>query len=108
MPFDLPETTKKLDSTTKTKNNKSIDSFNGEETKDELVEDSFAERKAGDMASIPPPTLKNNQNALNRQTLPFSFRLFSGALKIDPKDIHAVANQMIFEINDLAGQLLIL
>ena len=59
MPFDLPETTNNLDST-KTKNNKSMDSFEGEETKDELVDDSFAERKAGDMASIPPPTLKNN------------------------------------------------
>jgi len=27
----------------------------------------------------------------------------NGQIKIDPKDIHAVANQMLFEINLLAG-----
>lgn len=32
----------------------------------------------------------------------------SGSLKIDPKDIHAVANQLLFEVNLTAGQLLIL
>lgn len=29
-------------------------------------------------------------------------------MKIDPKDIHAVSNQMLFEINLLAGNMLIL
>lgn len=40
--------------------------------------------------------------------MPFSYRLFNGTIKIDPKDFHAVANQMLFEINLMAGQLLIL
>lgn len=40
--------------------------------------------------------------------MPFSSRLLSGQLKIDPKDVHAVANQMLFEINLLAGNMLIL
>ena len=35
--------------------------------------------------------------------MPFSARLFSGQIKIDHKDVHAVANQMLFEINLLAG-----
>lgn len=43
-----------------------------------------------------------------RQTKSFSMRLLSGAMNIDPKDIHSVANQMLFEINMLAGQMLIL
>lgn len=29
-------------------------------------------------------------------------------MKVDSKDIHAVANQMLFEINLLAGKMLIL
>ena len=40
--------------------------------------------------------------------MPFSYRLFNGSIKIDHRDVHAVANQMLFEINLLAGQLLIL
>ena len=32
----------------------------------------------------------------------------NGSLKIDPNDINGVANQMIFEINLLAGKMLIL
>ena len=39
--------------------------------------------------------------------MPFSHRLFNGSIKIDHRDVHAVANQMLFEINLLAGQLLI-
>ena len=37
------------------------------------------------------------------QRTPFSKRLLTGLIKIDPKDIHAVANQMLFEINLVAG-----
>lgn len=42
------------------------------------------------------------------QRTPFSSRLLSGLIKIDPKDVHAVANQMLFEINLTAGRLLVL
>ena len=72
------------------------------------VDDSFNEHKLQDFAAI--PKLKDNQNAgqLNRQSMPFSHRLFNGSIKIDHRDVHAVANQMLFEINLLAGQLLIL
>jgi hypothetical protein len=52
--------------------------------------------------------LKNNKSALNKITKPFSERLRSGELKIDPSDIYSVANTMIFEINLLAGKMLIL
>ena len=52
--------------------------------------------------------LKNNKNALIRNSKPFSQRLKSGEINIDVTDIHAVANQMIFEINLLAGKTLIL
>ena len=48
---------------------------------DDAIDDSFAENKFQDFSVI--PTLKNNQNALNRQNLPFSTRLFSGQIKID-------------------------
>jgi hypothetical protein len=54
------------------------------------------------------PMLKNNKNALIRNSKPFSQRLKSGEINIDVTDIHAVANQMIFEINLLAGKTLIL
>lgn len=54
------------------------------------------------------PMLKNNKNALIRNTKPFSQRLKNGELKIDTNDINAVANQMIFEINLLAGKTLVL
>ena len=80
-----------------------------EETKDDETnnDDSFAENKLNDFGAI--PTLKSKQNAqLNRQTMPLSYRLFNGSIKIDHRDVHAVANQMLFEINLLAGQLLIL
>lgn len=66
--------------------------------------ESFSERK--NQTNI--PSLKNNKNALNKTTKPFSERLLSGQLKIDPNDHYAVANQMIFEINLLAGKMLIL
>ena len=45
---------------------------------------------------------------MNKNSKPFSDRLLSGELKIDPNDSHSVANQMIFEINLLAGKMLIL
>ena len=45
---------------------------------------------------------------MNKHSRPFSDRLLSGELKIDPNDPFAVANQMIFEINLLAGKMLIL
>ena len=38
------------------------------------------------------PMLKNNKNALIRNTKPFSQRLKNGELNIDVNDIHAVAN----------------
>ena len=66
--------------------------------------DSGSERKLS--ANI--PILKNNKNALDRNTKPFSFRLTNGILKIDIKDQQAVANQMLFQINLLAGKMLIL
>mgnify|MGYP000981815385 CR=1 FL=1 len=54
------------------------------------------------------PMLKNNKNALVRNTKPFSQRLKNGELNIDTNDIHAVANQMIFEMNLFAGKTLVL
>ena len=79
-----------------------------EETREAEINenDTFNELKQENFTAI--PQLRNNKNALNRTTLPFSARLFSGHIKVDHKDIHAVANQMLFEINLLAGQLLIL
>lgn len=38
----------------------------------------------------------------------FSQRILDGSLKLDVSDIHGVANQMVFEINLLAGKMLIL
>lgn len=52
--------------------------------------------------------LKNNKNALIRNTKPFSQRLKTGELKVDIRDPHAVANQMMFEINLLAGKTIVL
>ena len=72
-----------------------------EETKEADPNDSFAELKQQNFTAI--PQLRNNKNALNRTSMPFSARLFSGQIKIDHKDVHAVANQMLFEINLLAG-----
>ena len=54
------------------------------------------------------PTQMPKKAALAKNTKPFSFRLKSGELNIDIGDIHAVANQMIFEINLLAGKTLTL
>ena len=70
---------------------------------DDDADDSFNEHKLHDFATV--PLLKDNQNAgqLNRQSMPFSYRLFNGSIKIDHRDVHAVANQMLFEINLLAG-----
>jgi hypothetical protein len=45
---------------------------------------------------------------MNKATKPFSERLLNGELKIDSNDAYAIANQMIFEINLLAGKMLIL
>lgn len=50
--------------------------------------ESFSERK--NQTNI--PSLKNNKNALNKSTKPFSERLLSGQFKIDPNDPYAVAN----------------
>jgi hypothetical protein len=74
--------------------------------KEEDAFESFSERKAH--TNI--PTLKNNKNALNQATYvkSFSDRILNGSLKIEPNDIQAVANQMIFEINLMAGKMLIL
>jgi hypothetical protein len=36
--------------------------------------------------------LKNNKNAMNKRSRPFSERLASGELKIDVTDINAVAS----------------
>ena len=38
----------------------------------------------------------------------FSERIASGKLKVDSKDLHAIANMMLFEFNLVAGRLLIL
>ena len=51
---------------------------------------------------------QNNATQLNRQSLPFSTRLFNGSIRIDHRDVNAVANQLLIEINIVAGQLLIL
>lgn len=50
--------------------------------------ESFSERK--NQTNI--PSLKNNKNALNKTTKPFSERLLSGQLKIDQHDPYAVSN----------------
>lgn len=50
--------------------------------------ESFSERK--NQTNI--PSLKNNKNAMNKATKPFSERLMNGELKIDPNDAYAVAN----------------
>lgn len=85
-----------------------------EETKDDEVDDadadnSFAEGKTENFGPIPAmQRSKQNATQLNRQSLPFSTRLFNGSIRIDHRDVNAVANQMLFEINIVAGQLLIL
>ena len=74
--------------------------------KEEDAYESFSERKTNTNV----PTLRNNKNTLNSgsRVRPFSERILNGSLKIDKNDIHGVANQMIFEINLLAGKMLIL
>ena len=42
------------------------------------------------------------------QSRPFSERLSCGELRIEVGDLNSVASQMIFEINLLAGKMLIL
>lgn len=76
----------------------------GDQKEDVIIFESTAELKV--TGNI--PMLKNNKNALIRNTKPFSQRLRNGELHIDINDIHAVANQMIFEINLLAGKTLVL
>ena len=75
-----------------------------DQKEDVVINESTAEQKV--TGNI--PMLKNNKNALIRNTKPFSQRLRSGELHIDINDIHAVANQMVFEINLLAGKTLVL
>jgi hypothetical protein len=58
---------------------------------DEFREDGF-ESTAEQKVTGNIPMLKNNKNALIRNTKPFSQRLKSGELKIDVRDPHAVAN----------------
>ena len=50
--------------------------------------ESFSERK--NQTNI--PSLKNNKNAMNKNSKPFSERLMNGELSIDARDPHAVAN----------------
>lgn len=47
-------------------------------------------------------------NKTSSSIKPFSERILNGSLKLDVSDVHGVANQMIFEINLLAGKMLIL
>ena len=58
---------------------------------DEFREDGF-ESTAEQKVTGNIPMLKNNKNALIRNTKPLSQRLKSGELKIDVRDPHAVAN----------------
>lgn len=81
-----------------------IGKFDSDQREDMAINESTAEQKV--TGNI--PMLKNNKNALIRNTKPFSQRLKNGELKIDTNDINAVANQMIFEINLLAGKTLVL
>jgi hypothetical protein len=50
----------------------------------------------------------NKYGVSGASSRPFSERLLSGELKVDPTDLNAVASQMIFEVNLLAGKMLIL
>ena len=50
--------------------------------------ESFSERKM--QTNI--PALKNNKNAMNKHSRPFSERLMSGELKIDITDLNAIAH----------------
>jgi len=79
-------------------------STTADQREDVIIYESTAEQKV--TGNI--PMLKNNKNALIRNTKPFSQRLRNGELHIDINDIHAVANQMIFEVNILAGKTLVL
>ena len=59
-----------------------------DQKEDVVINESTAEQKV--TGNI--PMLRNNKNALIRNTKPFSSRLRSGELHIDINDIHAVAN----------------
>ena len=83
-------------------NSKSPYADQSENREDININESTAEQKV--TGSI--PMLKNNKNSLIRNTKPFSQRLKTGELNIDVNDIYAVANQMIFEVNLLAGKTL--
>lgn len=69
--------------------------------------ESFSERKA---STNIPTMIKSNKNPQSAAPVvkSFSERILNGSLKLDVGDIHGVANQMIFEINLIAGKLLIL
>ena len=80
-----------------------IDESHNIREEDDAAYESFSERKAH--TNI--PALKNNKN-MGTTVKAFSERILNGSLKLDVADIHGVANQMIFEINLLAGKMLIL
>lgn len=83
--------------------------FDLEDELDDQREDlAFNESTAEQKVTGNIPMLKNNKNALIRNSKPFSQRLKSGELKVDFNDVHAVASQMMFEINLLAGKTLVL
>jgi len=85
------------------KNNAKSPYADRSENKEDInINESTAEQKV--TGSI--PMLKNNKNSLIRNTKPFSQRLKTGELNIEVSDIYAVANQMIFEVNLLAGKTL--
>ena len=75
---------------------------------DEDGMESFSERKAN--TNPLPPALKGNKNAMSagNKVKAFSQRILNGSLKLDPTDINGIANQMLFEINLVAGKMLIM
>jgi hypothetical protein len=72
-----------------------------------MLMESFSERKPG---TNPLPALKGNKNAMTAgsKVKAFSQRILNGSLQLDPTDINGIANQMLFEINLVAGKMLIL
>jgi anti-sigma28 factor (negative regulator of flagellin synthesis) len=74
---------------------------------DEAGMESFSERKTN---TNPLPALKGNKNAMSagNKVKAFSQRIINGSLQLDPNDIHGIANQMLFEINLVAGKMLIM
>ncbi len=65
------------------------------------------------MAAV-PQLMKPSKNSLSNPSgvganvKSLSQRILSGSLPIDPSDLHSLANHMIFELNLLAGKMLIL